>query len=539
VDGSIASYAWSFISGPSTYSITNAGSAKADVNNLGAGTYQFKLVVTDNDGATDADTITIVVDEASTPPPPPNVAPNADAGNDFVITLPVNQVTLNGSASADPDGSITTYKWNKITGPASLNIVSSNSASTLVENLVEGTYTFQLLVKDNDGALSADTVKVTVLPAPNETPASAAGADQQVKLPDPNIQLNGTDSYDPDGTVEGYKWEQVSGPNTATITSTSTAITNVTDVVEGTYVFRLTVTDNDGTRASDVVKITVLPADVPNVAPVADAGEYFEVTLPANGTALNGSGSHDNDGTIVDYSWVKVSGPGVTIVNSNTSSPGIVGLEEGTYVFRLTVTDDDGEASSDDVTVVVHAPVENKLPVVNAGEDKTISYPDTSVTISGSSTDQDGNISTYSWQMTEGPSTPAIMNPSSPSTVINNLQTGDYVFVLTVTDDKGGIATDTVRVSVINTQRFTEAFTVYPNPARSDVQVQLTSDTLGATRISVYNSSGMLMQSINTDKTQPTLQRRLNISNLQTGLYYLEVIVAGKERKITKFIKQQ
>jgi predicted esterase len=544
-DGTISSYEWTYVSGPSSYTLSNATAATASVSEMGVGTYEFRLLVTDNDGATDADTITITVKEESAPPPPPNVAPVAKAGNDFTITLPVNQVTLNGSASTDADGTITNYSWSKISGPGSFNIVSTTSSSTLVENLVEGVYTFQLLLKDNDGALSKDTVKVTVLPAPNETPASDAGADIEVKLPDPVITLDGGDSYDPDGTLTEYKWEQVSGPNTANIANANTVSTGITGVVQGTYVFRLTVTDNDGTRASDVVTVRVLAADVPNVGPVADAGNDVEATLPNATIALDGSASHDVDGSIVGYSWSKVSGPGgATITNSDGAIPNVVGVVEGEYIFRLTVTDNDGEEASDDVRVIVHAPVQlpavNRDPVADAGADQTISYPDTSATINGaSSNDTDGDIEQYSWEMIEGPAPATIVNPTSPATVINNLQTGEYTFVLTVVDNKGAMARDTVSISVINTQRFTESFTVYPNPARSDINVQLTSDTMGMSRITIYNSAGMIVQSVNADKQQSTFKKNLNISNLQTGLYYLEIIVDGKARKITRFIKRQ
>jgi predicted esterase len=639
-DGTIASYTWTYIGGPATYSLNNATSATATVTGMGAGAYTFRLEVKDNDGATDADTVAIIVEEETAPPPPPNVVPTASAGSDIVITLPVNQATLHGEESIDLDGNITNYTWKKISGPASFNIVTAGASSTIVENLVEGTYQFQLQIKDNDGALSNDTVKIIVNPAPNETPASDAGADMQVQLPDPDIQLDGSDSYDPDGTIAAYKWEQISGPNTATITSASTAASKITGVAEGVYWFRLTVTDNEGTKASDAIKITVLAAPIPNVVPVANAGSDIQITLPvtsaqldgskssdvdgtiisyrwtqisgpvtatiANTTAqktnvaglqegeytfrltvkdndgeetsdnvkvtvhaaiipnvapvadagsdidvtlpdatiqLDGTGSSDADGTIASYNWVKVSGPAATIMNSNTATPNIAGIEAGVYTFRLTVRDNEGDEASDDVKVTVHAapvlPV-NAMPVANAGGDQTISYPDTSLTISGTqSNDTDGTIATYDWTMLDGPAPATIMNPSSPSTVINNLQTGEYKFVLTVTDNKGGVARDTVAVSVINTQRFTEEFKVYPNPARSDLKVDLSSDTLGTTRITIYNSNGMIVQSMNVEKTQPHLLKGIDVSKLQTGIYYLEVIIDGKVRKISKFMKQQ
>ncbi|HEX3168803.1 MAG TPA: PKD domain-containing protein [Chitinophagaceae bacterium] len=55
-----------------------------------------------------------------------NKPPIAVAGPDLVITLPTDSVSLDGSASNDPDGTISEWLWKKISGPASLNI---NNAS--------------------------------------------------------------------------------------------------------------------------------------------------------------------------------------------------------------------------------------------------------------------------------------------------------------------------------------------------------------------------------------------------------------------------
>jgi hypothetical protein len=206
------------------------------------------------------------------------------------------------------------------------------------------------------------------------------------------------------------------------------------------------------------------------------------------------------------------------------------------------VRDNDGEEASDEVKVTIHAatpPPVNSMPVADAGTDQTISFPDSTLTISGAnSNDTDGSISNYEWTMVEGPAPATIVNPASPSTVINNLHTGEYTFVLTVVDDKGAVARDTLLISVINTQRFTEEFKVYPNPARSHINVHLTSDILGMTRITIYNTGGTIVQSTNVEKSQPLLLKKMDVGNLQNGIYYLEVIIDGKVRMITKFLKQ-
>jgi hypothetical protein len=97
-----------------------------------------------------------------------NKPPIAVAGPDQIITFPVDSVLLDGSSSTDPDGTIVSYAWTKISGPASFKIVKSDSAKTTVNQLVQGIYQFELTIKDNGGLYSKDTSQIIVylLPPP-------------------------------------------------------------------------------------------------------------------------------------------------------------------------------------------------------------------------------------------------------------------------------------------------------------------------------------------------------------------------------------
>ncbi|HNP21940.1 MAG TPA: hypothetical protein PKM63_05630 [Panacibacter sp.] len=64
-DGTVTAYLWSQVSGPSSASILNAGSANSIVNGLAEGTYIFQLIVTDNAGASAVDTTSVKI----IPPP--------------------------------------------------------------------------------------------------------------------------------------------------------------------------------------------------------------------------------------------------------------------------------------------------------------------------------------------------------------------------------------------------------------------------------------------------------------------------------------
>lgn len=64
-----------------------------------------------------------------------NKKPIAIAGPDQTITLRINNVTLDGSSSKDPDGKIIGFLWRKISGSDTFNLRSPNTAQTNVNSL--------------------------------------------------------------------------------------------------------------------------------------------------------------------------------------------------------------------------------------------------------------------------------------------------------------------------------------------------------------------------------------------------------------------
>ncbi|WP_224998168.1 PA14 domain-containing protein [Cesiribacter sp. SM1] len=110
----------------------------------------------------------------TTPPPPTNQPPSANAGPDINIKLPTNSVTISGSGS-DTDGTISAYKWSKISGPAA-TLSQTTTPSLYAYELVAGTYEFELMVTDNAGATAKDRMKLNVAAADDDDdPVSTAG----------------------------------------------------------------------------------------------------------------------------------------------------------------------------------------------------------------------------------------------------------------------------------------------------------------------------------------------------------------------------
>lgn len=631
-NATITTYSWVKLTGPTQYNISNANAASAALNNLVQGTYTFELIITDNGGLTDKDTVSVTVN------PAPNRAPVANAGADVDIPLPNNSTTLNGTASTDPDGNntIATYAWTQVNGPAQYTLASPNTASTALSNLVEGTYTFQLTVTDNGGLSATDIVVITVSPIPNRAPLANAGADRTIALPTNSVTLDGTASSDPEGnnTIVAYYWNKVSGPAQYTLGNASAATTTLSNLAEGTYTFELTVTDNGGLSDNDIVVITVSPN--PNRAPVANAGADVTLTLPVNNTTLDGTASADPDGNnTITYSWSKIDGPGqftiangfaastglsnltegvytfvltvtdnynitdkdtvkvtvvmppnvlpvanagtdvsaslpnpvieldgsasadqdgtivsyvwamtggsgsLTIINSASQKPTIVGVQAGEYEFELTVTDNRGGISTDKVKVTVLA-AQNKKPIANAGKDTTIAVPVTTASLNGQlSYDEDGIIAGYAWKQVSGPAAASI-GGNTVITTAGNLQPGEYVFELTITDADGATDTDSVTVSVVNNLRYTDNIIVYPNPTQgsSQITVRCITDTLGVATFTLMDQFGRPVEVHTRVKSQAYQEFPFVISHLRNGNYFIEVQIERKKRMVAKFIKR-
>lgn len=441
-DGKISKYAWKKLSGPTGGTITNAATATTSVTGLTAGSYIFTLTVTDDKADTDVDSITVKVN-----PAPANKPPVSNPGSALTITLPTNTVTLDGNASSDADGKISTYAWKKVSGPAGGTITTPSAVKTAITGLTQGAYVFSLTVTDDDKATSTSNVTVTVNAAPNKAPVANAGSAVTITLPTNTVTVDGKASSDADGTITKYEWKKVSGPAAGTITASSAVKTTITGLTQGTYVFSLTVTDDDKVTSTSNVTITVNPAS--NKAPVANAGSAVTITLPTSTVTLDGKASSDADGTITKYEWKKVSGPtGGAISTPAAVKTAITGMTAGTYVFSLTVTDNKQATNTATVTVKVN-PAANKAPVANAGSAVTITLPTSTVTLDGkASSDADGSIAKYGWKQVSGPAGAAISTPSAVRTAITGLKQGTYVFSLTVTDDDGATATANVTVTV-------------------------------------------------------------------------------------------
>ena len=309
------------------------------------GTQGFQLVTVTDDSMTlkFINVNNVVIDTVTIGTIAENKPPIAQAGADKVITLPVDTITLNGSASTD-DNVIVLYKWEKISGGSAV-ISAPNSISTNVSSLSQGTYIFRLTVTDDKGLSSTDDIAITVNERVNVRPIANAGSDK-VEQWGNIVQLNGT-AIDGDGVIEKIVWEKVYGGNYL-IDNPNMLKPVLSDLEIGEYIFRLTVIDNDGEEGQDEISIRIV--DVNNL-PSADAGPDVEIGIIGNSVVLNGTKSRDSDGVIVSYKWEKINGPNCVIQSPNEAITNVINLIQGVYTFELTTKDEDGGVSTDQVVI--------------------------------------------------------------------------------------------------------------------------------------------------------------------------------------------
>jgi hypothetical protein len=147
-DGTIESWIWSENS-------VEIGTGQTLSEPFDVGVHTVTLTVTDDQGATDTDRVRITVDPGMN-----NQPPVADAGQnqtvEDVLDVGVVEVTLDGSLSSDPDGTIKTWIWSE----DGVDLWPPGEIGTWWFGL--GEHTVTLTVTDDEGATNSDEVTITV-----------------------------------------------------------------------------------------------------------------------------------------------------------------------------------------------------------------------------------------------------------------------------------------------------------------------------------------------------------------------------------------
>ena len=163
------------------------------------------------------------------------------------------------------------------------------------------------------------------------------------------------------------------------------------------------------------------------------------------------------------------------------------------FTFKLDVSDG-SLTSSDTVRITVQAEPENNIPVAMAGDDQTV-VEGREVTLKGSGSDPDNDPLTFSWTQTTGPLVTLVNNEAAAAGFVapDVEQQTSLEFELTVSDDRGGISTDDVLVTVVPQELPVLIFPQFVNgetPAPAGMAQGLT--ILNKTRIILRNNGDQI-----------------------------------------------
>ena len=251
IDDGIARYLWTQTKGL-TVNLSDPSSPQAIFTAPNVGTdgasLSFNLTVTDADGLQNTDACVVNVSSQNKPP-------TAIVKPDYMETDGGALVTLDGSASTDPDDGIASYLWTQVNGaPVSLSAPTS-AKMTFVAPKTDSfgrNLNFRLTVKDRGGLQSTADSTVYVSPNSSQTalPNNSPASDFRYAVSRQRVAFTDL-STDTDGTIVSWSWNFGDG-KTDTNENPSHRYNR-----DGTYTVTLMVTDNDGASNSQSKTVTI------------------------------------------------------------------------------------------------------------------------------------------------------------------------------------------------------------------------------------------------------------------------------------------
>ncbi|WP_442484114.1 PKD domain-containing protein [Aeoliella sp. SH292] len=481
------------------------------------GIYTVEVTVGDGDGGTAMGTFKVTVGNVD---PSLNVVGNQQVLEGAPLTIE-NLGTIMDPGFANPTkGTTETFSYSidwgdgspAVTGPATMDQIGFAGSPTMASfdgshNYANaGNYTVTVKVTDDDGGMATKTFEVEVLSAaPTLTVAGDQATTEGTLLTIENIGSVSDPSFTPatDEITYTIDWgdgstadagtatiDQLGGIGMPTLASFDGAHTYADD---GIYTVTITINDGDGNSAQDTLSVTVgniaptltVPSDqavlegtplvLSNIGQISDPG-YSNINPPSTETftySINWG-----DGTAADTGNATIDQVGSEGVPTLASFDGShTFADDGVYTVTVTVTDDNGGVASQSFTVTVGnvaptltvSPNQNVnegslLTLTNIGQISDPGYsnidPPSSETFTysinwGDGTAADTGNATIDQVGSEG--VPTLASFDGAHTFADD---GVYTVTVTVTDDNGGVASQSFTVTVGNVA---PTLTVSPN----------------------------------------------------------------------------
>ena len=378
--------------------------------------------ITDRNGNSVSDTLTITVDRGD----PPTI----EIGLDTPTRTPINSpVTFMATANDTEDGSLNNnVEWSS--DPAGL---TDTGASVTWEPTAPGTFEITASVTDSDGNTITDTHTIAVDRGDPPTINIASDAPIEATINSP-VTLEATATDSKDGSLSN---DVVWSSDPAGLTDTGASVT-WEPTAPGTFEITASVTDSDGNTVIDTHTIAVDRGDPPTITIDASTVTTATVNSPVTLEAT----VNDNDDSTLDAGGVEWSSDPAGLTDTGAS----VSWEPtapGTYEIIATITDRNGNTVTDTHTITVDR---GDPPTINiASNTATTATVNSPVTLAATASDtEDGTLNNN----VEWSSEPADLNKRGASVSWTPPELGVYVITASITDSDGNTITDTHTITI-------------------------------------------------------------------------------------------
>ncbi len=434
LDGEIVSWAWSTTEPEVTLGeVDPADPEKKTFRAADDGVYTVSLEVCDEDDQCTSAEVEI---------PVANVAPTVDEIDDGAVA-PGGELSVPVSFT-DPgvaDTHTATVDWGDGTAVEEFDPVTNPFDVAHVFPDV-GIYPIEVCVTDDDGETGCAMfdVEAADTPGPIADPGGPYEADEGE-----TIVLDGSGSFDPDGSIVSWEWMSPDpGPTLGDVDPVDPMKTTFKADDDGDYTVELTVCDDDAQCDTEPVVIPVA-----NVAPAVDP---IDDQTAVTGDTVTVEVSFTDPGVLDTHTAeVDWDGDGLAdeTVDPATSPFHIthVFAEAGTYIVKVCVTDDDEDTGCAMFAVGVS---DTPPPTVIPGGPYAADEGETIELDGGASFDPDGSIVSWEWSTLEPGVTVVDEDLTDAVASFTGADDGTYTVSLEVCDDDGQCATESVEIPVAN-----------------------------------------------------------------------------------------
>ncbi|MCY9870447.1 PKD domain-containing protein [Vibrio barjaei] len=370
---------------------------------------------------------------------PPTVSIEHDSS--YRISDTINLIVT----ASDPDGDNQqlTYQWIQTSGSQILSIQPNEASQTLIAPTVlqNENYELQLTTTDTEGDTTISIVQFSIMDI--STPAAKISGPSNVAALG-NLTLTATTEHFDETSII---WNQIQGdPLNFTTTPNSITINapNLNEVT--TYAFEAIATDGTNTIKSEPFTFTVNANRPATIANIDNTNSIESSSFSLTPTVDD----PDGDNSLITYLWSQTSNPNSLSFNPNSktlvlTTPQV--LSDEIYEFTLSVTDENLNVTTETFSLTV---VDEGRPTVSITGPTEIPSA-TQFTLTSVLNDPNADISnlTLEWSISSGPTDIAFSNESTQTHIAPNKYTNQtYTINLTVTDETGLSASDTIEITI-------------------------------------------------------------------------------------------